>query len=140
MSRISVSPRASSAELRRRQHDRRLLGTARLVRGQLSRFVTKEDQAATLAALKDGSLDVVIGTHRLLSKDVHFKQLGLLIVDAEGRSYDGDELLYVIARQRKPAGQPLHPLLHDLLGLAASIGMRCDEEIIDDLLLLGLHQ
>jgi len=53
--------------------------------GQLSRFVTKEEQAATLSALKEGTLDIVIGTHRLLSKDVHFKQLGLLVVDEEQR-------------------------------------------------------
>jgi len=53
--------------------------------GQLSRFVSKEEQAATLAALKDGQLDIVIGTHRVLSKDVHFKQLGLLVVDEEQR-------------------------------------------------------
>lgn len=53
--------------------------------GQLSRFVTKEEQAKTLAELKNGSLDIVIGTHRLLSKDVHFKQLGLLVVDEEQR-------------------------------------------------------
>ncbi len=53
--------------------------------GQLSRFVSKEEQAATLAGLKEGSIDIVIGTHRLLSKDVHFKQLGLLVVDEEQR-------------------------------------------------------
>ena len=39
----------------------------------------------TLARLKDGSCDIVIGTHRLLSKDVHFKRLGLLVVDEEQR-------------------------------------------------------
>ncbi len=53
--------------------------------GQLSRFVSKEEQAATLAGLKEGSIDIVVGTHRLLSKDVHFKQLGLLVVDEEQR-------------------------------------------------------
>jgi transcription-repair coupling factor (superfamily II helicase) len=52
---------------------------------QLSRFVSKEEQAATLAQLKEGKLDIVIGTHRILSKDVHFKQLGLLVVDEEQR-------------------------------------------------------
>ena len=51
----------------------------------LSRFVQRTDQAAVLAGLKDGSVDVVIGTHRLLSKDVHFKSLGLLVVDEEQR-------------------------------------------------------
>ncbi len=53
--------------------------------GQLSRFVTKEEQAKTLTGLKEGGLDIVIGTHRVLSKDVHFKRLGLLVVDEEQR-------------------------------------------------------
>src|SRR5690606_40775891 len=51
----------------------------------LSRFVDASDQAATLAGLKDGKVDVVVGTHRLLSKDVHFSRLGLLVVDEEQR-------------------------------------------------------
>ena len=51
----------------------------------LSRFVSAKEQAATLAGLADGSVDVVIGTHRLLSKDVRFKDLGLVVVDEEQR-------------------------------------------------------
>jgi transcription-repair coupling factor (superfamily II helicase) len=51
----------------------------------LSRFVSAKDQAATIAGLADGTVDVVIGTHRLLSKDVHFKDLGLVVVDEEQR-------------------------------------------------------
>ena len=51
----------------------------------LSRFVSSKDQAATLAGLADGSVDVVIGTHRLLSKDVRFRDLGLVVVDEEQR-------------------------------------------------------
>jgi len=51
----------------------------------LSRFESKAHQLDTLKGLKDGSVDVVIGTHRLLSKDVHFKDLALLIVDEEQR-------------------------------------------------------
>jgi transcription-repair coupling factor (superfamily II helicase) len=51
----------------------------------LSRFVEKEDQTTILQGVKDGRVDVVIGTHRLLSKDVHFKQLGLVVVDEEQR-------------------------------------------------------
>ena len=51
----------------------------------LSRFVPKQEQPAILARLKEGSCDIVIGTHRLLSKDVHFKRLGLLVVDEEQR-------------------------------------------------------
>ncbi len=51
----------------------------------MSRFQTKKEQDETLAMLKDGKVDVVIGTHRLLSKDVHFRNLGLLVVDEEQR-------------------------------------------------------
>ncbi len=51
----------------------------------MSRFQTKEEQSETLRRLRDGSVDVVIGTHRLLSKDIHFKRLGLLVVDEEQR-------------------------------------------------------
>jgi transcription-repair coupling factor (superfamily II helicase) len=51
----------------------------------LSRFRNKKAQTATVMALRAGSVDIVIGTHRLLSKDVHFKRLGLLIVDEEQR-------------------------------------------------------
>ena len=51
----------------------------------LSRFQTKKEQDETLIGLKDGKVDVVVGTHRLLSKDVHFKNLGLLVVDEEQR-------------------------------------------------------
>ncbi|MBI4328523.1 MAG: transcription-repair coupling factor, partial [Chloroflexi bacterium] len=51
----------------------------------LSRFRTKEQQDAVVAGLKDGSVDIVIGTHRLLQKDIGFKNLGLLIVDEEQR-------------------------------------------------------
>ena len=51
----------------------------------LSRFVSPSTQAATLAGLADGSVDIVIGTHRLLSKDVRFRDLGLVVVDEEQR-------------------------------------------------------
>jgi len=51
----------------------------------LSRFVPKAKQTEILAAVKAGRVDVVIGTHRLLSKDVHFADLGLLVVDEEQR-------------------------------------------------------
>lgn len=53
--------------------------------GQLSRFVSPAHQKKTIADLKSGLVDVVIGTHRLLSKDIAFKDLGLLIVDEEQR-------------------------------------------------------
>jgi transcription-repair coupling factor (superfamily II helicase) len=51
----------------------------------LSRFRTAKEQKLALARLADGQTDIVIGTHRLLSKDVTFKDLGLLVVDEEHR-------------------------------------------------------
>ena len=51
----------------------------------LSRFVLPHEQQLTLAGLAGGGVDLVIGTHRLLSKDVAFRDLGLLIVDEEQR-------------------------------------------------------
>ena len=51
----------------------------------LSRFRTKTEQQITIEELKRGMVDIVIGTHRLLSKDVVFKDLGLLIIDEEQR-------------------------------------------------------
>ncbi len=51
----------------------------------MSRFRTPKEQKETLEGLKKGCVDIVIGTHRLVSKDVEFKDLGLLIVDEEQR-------------------------------------------------------
>ncbi|KMY65931.1 hypothetical protein AAU61_19650 [Desulfocarbo indianensis] len=51
----------------------------------LSRFRSASEQKKILAGLEEGSLDVVIGTHRLLQKDVAFKDLGLVVVDEEHR-------------------------------------------------------
>jgi transcription-repair coupling factor (superfamily II helicase) len=51
----------------------------------LSRFVSAKEQEATVAGLAAGTVDIVIGTHRLLSKDVAFRDLGLVIVDEEQR-------------------------------------------------------
>ena len=51
----------------------------------LSRFVSRAEQKKTLADLKSGRVDFVVGTHRLLSKDVEFRDFGLLIVDEEQR-------------------------------------------------------
>jgi len=53
--------------------------------GLLSRFRSKKEQEETIEKLRKGSVDIVIGTHRLLSKDVQFLDLGLLIVDEEQR-------------------------------------------------------
>ncbi len=51
----------------------------------LSRFKSAKEQKMILESLKSGAVDIVIGTHRLLSKDVAFKDLGLLVVDEEQR-------------------------------------------------------
>jgi len=51
----------------------------------LSRFLTAREQTAVIRDLATGAVDVIIGTHRLLSEDVKFKDLGLLVVDEEQR-------------------------------------------------------
>ncbi len=51
----------------------------------LSRFRTPRDQARVAADLEAGAVDIVIGTHRLLSKDIRFKNLGLVVIDEEQR-------------------------------------------------------
>ena len=51
----------------------------------LSRFRTPKQQEATLKRLARGDIDIIVGTHRMISKDVQFKDLGLLIVDEEQR-------------------------------------------------------
>ncbi|MDN5844271.1 MAG: transcription-repair coupling factor, partial [Alcaligenaceae bacterium] len=52
---------------------------------ELSRFRTNKETAQAIAGLADGSVDIVIGTHKILSKDVRFKQLGLVVIDEEHR-------------------------------------------------------
>ena len=51
----------------------------------ISRFRSAKEQKATLQAVKEGNVDILIGTHRLVSKDIVFKDLGLLIIDEEQR-------------------------------------------------------
>lgn len=51
----------------------------------LSRFQTKREQNEIIEQLKQGQVDIIIGTHRLLSKDIELKDLGLLIIDEEHR-------------------------------------------------------
>ncbi len=53
--------------------------------GVMSRMRTRKEQQQVLAELREGTVDIVIGTHRLLQKDIHFKSLGLLVVDEEHR-------------------------------------------------------
>ena len=52
---------------------------------ELSRFKTQSQQDETIKGLRSGAVDIVIGTHRLLSDDVSFKDLGLLVIDEEQR-------------------------------------------------------
>jgi len=51
----------------------------------VSRFRTKAEQKAVLDDLATGKVDIIVGTHRLLSKDVQFRDLGFLVVDEEQR-------------------------------------------------------
>ena len=53
--------------------------------GILNRFITNKKQKETLKELKEGKIDLIIGTHRLLSDDVEFKNIGLLVIDEEQR-------------------------------------------------------
>lgn len=52
---------------------------------QLSRFLTAKQQKAVVSGIASGDVDIVIGTHRLLSEDITFKNLGLLVIDEEQR-------------------------------------------------------
>ncbi|GAC1341032.1 MAG: transcription-repair coupling factor [Candidatus Dormibacteria bacterium] len=52
---------------------------------QLSRFCSEDEIRETLAGCRSGGVDIVVGTHRLLQKDVHFHNLGLVIIDEEQR-------------------------------------------------------
>jgi transcription-repair coupling factor (superfamily II helicase) len=53
--------------------------------GMLSRFLSVAQQRKTVAAIQDGSIDVIVGTHRLISGDIRFKDLGLVVIDEEQR-------------------------------------------------------
>ncbi len=67
--------------------------------GCLSRFRSKSEQKELLSRLSTGSLDIVIGTHRLIQPDVHFANLGLLVIDEEQRfGVEAKETLKIIRR------------------------------------------
>ncbi len=51
----------------------------------MNRFITKGKQKKIIQAIKEGTVDILIGTHRILSKDIEFKDLGLLVIDEEQR-------------------------------------------------------
>ena len=79
-----LAPTTILVEQHRRTFEERLADYPVTV-GALSRFRSPRAQQELLARLASGSLDVIIGTHRLLSEDVVFRDLGLLIVDEEQR-------------------------------------------------------
>jgi transcription-repair coupling factor (superfamily II helicase) len=79
-----LCPTTVLAQQHFRTFEARMAGYPVAIRA-LSRFQSKKEQEETVLGLRDGKVDVVIGTHRLLSKDVHFKMLGLLVVDEEQR-------------------------------------------------------
>jgi transcription-repair coupling factor (superfamily II helicase) len=60
-------------------------GTFPITVEMLSRFRSRGEQAEVLRGLRGGEVDIVVGTHRLLQRDVHFRDLGLLVVDEEHR-------------------------------------------------------
>ena len=77
-----VAPTTLLARQHFRSFAERFRGTAINVR-PLSRFVSARDAAETRAGLADGTVDIVVGTHAVLAKQVRFKDLGLLIIDEE---------------------------------------------------------
>ena len=79
-----LCPTTVLAQQHLRNFEARMQNSALVIRG-LSRFQSTKEQNETIRLLKEGKVDIVIGTHRLLSKDVHFKDLGLLVVDEEQR-------------------------------------------------------
>ena len=95
----------------------------------LSRFRTAKEMKAALADLAEGKVDLVVGTHRLLSADVVFKDLGLVLVDEEQRfGVKHKERLKqlkqsvdVISMSATPIPRTLHM---SLLGLAGHVGDR----------------
>jgi transcription-repair coupling factor (superfamily II helicase) len=79
-----LCPTTVLAQQHFRTFEARMAGYPMTIRA-LSRFQSKKEQEETTLGMKEGKVDIVVGTHRLLSKDVHFKNLGLLVVDEEQR-------------------------------------------------------
>lgn len=77
-------PTTILVEQHRASFESRFLGYSAKI-GAVSRFYDKATNTATLAALGSGDIDIIVGTHRLLQKDVQFKDLGLVIIDEEHR-------------------------------------------------------
>ena len=92
----------------------------------LSRFKTKKEQTKILKDLVDGKIDIIIGTHRILSKDVFFKDLGLLIIDEEHRFGVKDkeaikvlkETVDVLSMTATPIPRTLHMSMIGIRGMS----------------------
>ena len=92
----------------------------------LSRFRTKTEQKETLRGLKAGTIDIVIGTHRLIQRDVSFKNLGLLVIDEEHRFgvkhkeriKDFKKLVDVLTLTATPIPRTLHMSLSGIRDLS----------------------
>ena len=92
----------------------------------LSRFKTKKEQTDILKDLVDGKIDIIIGTHRILSKDVFFKDLGLLIIDEEHRFGVKDkekikilkETVDVLSMTATPIPRTLHMSMIGIRGMS----------------------
>ncbi len=92
----------------------------------LSRFKTKKEQNEILKNLVDGKIDVIVGTHRILSKDVFFKDLGLLIIDEEHRFGVKDkekiktikETVDVLSMTATPIPRTLHMSMIGIRGMS----------------------
>lgn len=105
--------------------ERRLKDTGLNV-GLLSRFRSTAEQKQTVKKLASGTVDLVVGTHRLLSKDVQFKKLGLVIVDEEQRfGVKQKELLrklraeaHVLTLSATPLPRTLHLALSGVRGIS----------------------
>ncbi len=105
--------------------ERRLANTGFNV-GLLSRFRTAADQKDTVKRLAAGNVDIVIGTHRILSKDVKFKNLGLVIIDEEQRfGVKQKEVLrklrseaHVLTLSATPLPRTLHLALSGVRGIS----------------------
>lgn len=123
--------------------------------GHLSRFASPAMQKRTLQGLKNGEIDVVIGTHRVLSKDVVFRRLGLLVVDEEQRfGVDHKEKMKtltpnidVLSLSATPIPRTLHMSMSGIRDISVieeapqdrrevqTFVMEFDEEIIKDAIL-----
>ena len=92
----------------------------------LSRFKTKKEQTKILKDLVDGKIDIIVGTHRILSKDVYFKDLGLLIIDEEHRFGVKDkeaikvlkETVDVLSMTATPIPRTLHMSMIGIRGMS----------------------